>query len=150
MHSQTSPSLEARQPHRTDARRGKRERVAPGVYRRAGKYLVQFTDEAGNVRFKTTTARNLTEAKAERERLRVAARVGDAPIGDRSLTVAALAESFLARERGPLGRRSKSTVNTYEMQLRAHVVPLLGPKTKAADVRVQHVRRMVDKLVAKR
>jgi integrase len=135
-----------RTPHPTDAKRGVRERVAPGVFTRAGKYIVSFTDEAGRDHYKTTDARNLTEAKAIREQIRVGLRAGEIKIGDRSLTIAKLRDSFIARERGTLGTRSSRTVDLYAQRLEAHVLPFLG-RTRAADVTAQHIRRLVDRLV---
>jgi integrase len=73
---------------------------------------------------------------------------GEVEIGDRTLTVMALAESFLARERGVLGTRRKTTVDGYESQLRKHVLPVLG-KQKADDLTVQHVRSLIDELTAR-
>lgn len=134
-----------RSPHPTDAKRGPRKRVAPGVYTRAGKYLVFFTDEQGRERFRTTEARTLTEAKAIREQLRVGIRSGEVKIGDRSLTLAAATESFLTRERGQLGTRAPRTVDLYEQRLKSHVLPTLG-RTKCADIQVQNVRRLIDRL----
>jgi len=132
-------------PHRTDRKRGKRVRVAPGVYTRAGKFLVHYTDEQGREHFKTTSAKSLREAKAAREALRVGIRSGEVVVGDRTLTFAALAASFIERERGSLGSRSSRTVDLYEQRITSHVVPLLG-RMKVADLQVQHIRKLIDRL----
>lgn len=142
MHGQGSP-------HRTDRKRGSRVRVAPGVFTRAGKYLVSFTDEMGKEHLKTTSAKTLTEAKAIREQYRVGIRTGEVVVGDRTLTVAALVTSFIERERGPLGSRSPRTVDLYEQRLTKHVVPLLG-RMKVADVQVRHIRQLIDRLSEQR
>jgi integrase len=89
-----------------------------------------------------------TEAIAAHRRLVGGVESGEVEIGDRSLTVKALAESFLARERGVLGIRKRTTVDGYESQLETHVLPVLG-KYKADELTVQHVRSLIDKLTAK-
>jgi integrase len=141
--------------HRTDRKRGYRRRVAEGIFTRGDKYLAGFTDETGVDRTKTLgwvksdrhrDGLTLSEAKAERERLRVGIRRGEVVIGDRGLTVKTLIASFLERERGPIGKLAPRTLELREAQLRNHVLPLLGPNTKVADVQVQHVRRLIDKL----
>src|SRR3954454_24483146 len=40
-------------PHRTDRKRGNRKRVAPGVYERAGKYLISYIQSNGRERVET-------------------------------------------------------------------------------------------------
>jgi integrase len=85
-----------------------------------------------------------TEAISEYRALFVDVERGAVKIGDRSLTVAALVEDFIARERGPLGTRAASTVDAYETRLSLHVLPTLG-SMKADDVRVQHVRKLIDR-----
>jgi integrase len=72
---------------------------------------------------------------------------GDVKIGDRSLTLRALVEDFLARERGVLGTHATSSTDLYESRLRLHVLPTLG-SMKAGDVRVQHIRRLLDRYKA--
>jgi integrase len=91
----------------------------------------------------------LTQAKAERERLRTGIRSGDLVIGDRSLSVAALAASFIDRERSTLGSRSTRTVDLYEQRLNAHVVTTAVGRMKAADVKVAHIRKLRDRLIEK-
>jgi integrase len=88
-----------------------------------------------------------TEAIAHHRRLVVGVETGGVEIGDRSLTVRAMAESFLARERGVLGKRKATTVDGYESQLEKHVLPALG-RHKADELTVQHVRSLIDKLTA--
>jgi integrase len=84
-----------------------------------------------------------TEAIREFEHLFADVERGTAVIGNRSLTVRALVEDFLARERGQLGKLSAGTVNLYEIRLEQHVLPTIGTM-KVADVKVQHVRRLLD------
>ena len=88
-----------------------------------------------------------TEAIAAHRRLVGGVESGEVEIGDRSLIVKALVESFLAREYGVLGTRKKTTVDGYKSQLETHVLPVLG-KHKADELTVQHVRSLIDKLAA--
>ena len=60
-------------------RRGSRERVERGIWKRDGKWIVGFTDAEASWRTKTVSARNLTEARAAREKLCVDIRAGVAP-----------------------------------------------------------------------
>lgn len=134
-----------RTPHRTDAKRGPKVRVATGIYKRGGKYLIYYTDEQGRAHLKTTDAKNLTEARQLREALRVKIRAGEIKVGDRTLSLAGVVESFVARERSSLAARSSRTIDLYEQRLASHVVPRLG-RIKVADLNVQHIRHLVDRL----
>ena len=89
------------------------------------------------------------QARTEAGKLRDDLSRGKLSTGDRSLTVEQLAASFLEKERGPLGRLSPRTVDLYAQRLASHVVPALGPRTKVADVQVQDIRRMIDRVAAK-
>jgi integrase len=75
---------------------------------------------------------------------------GDVELGDRSVTVAALAASYLEREEGVLGTRAARTLELHRQRLNDHVIPALGGNTKAADVRVQQLRKMIDTLKTKK
>jgi integrase len=88
-----------------------------------------------------------TEAIVAHRRLVGDVSEGKVQIGDRSLTVRALAESFLAREQGVLGARKRTTIDGYRSQLDTHVLPLLGAR-KADQLTVQHVRSFIDTLTA--
>ena len=100
----------------------------------------------GKMRRLKLRARMKTDAVNEARGLSVDIDRGDVEIGDRSVTVALLAASFLDREEGALGTLGDRTVELYRQRLTNHVVPALGANTRAADVRVQHLRRMVDTL----
>jgi integrase len=89
-----------------------------------------------------------TEAVNAHRRLTVGVEEGAVKVGDRTLTLTALVEDFLGRERGVLASRKPSTVDLYEQRLRSHVLPTLGT-LKAEDLRVQHVRALVDRMRAK-
>lgn len=125
-----------RAPHRTDRARGSKKRVAPGVYTRAGRYLIGYTDPAGRERLRTlgwikTDAHpdglTLTEAKAHREKLRVDVREGVGVVPTRR-TFAEVVEEFLAayESRVERGERSRRTLECYRQHLYAHVLPTLG------------------------
>jgi integrase len=88
-----------------------------------------------------------TEAILAHKKLTVGDEEGEVKVGDRSLTMKALVEDFLARERGVLGQRTARTIDLYEQRLNDHVLPHYGTM-KADDLRIQHVRA-VDKLKAK-
>jgi integrase len=89
-----------------------------------------------------------TEAIAAHRKLVVGVESGEVEIGDRTLTVAAMVASFIARERGILATKAPSTVDLYETRLGKHVLPLIGT-SKADELTVQHVRSLIDKLTAK-
>lgn len=91
---------------------------------------------------------NKTEAILAHRKLVGGVAEGELQIGDRSLTVRQLCESFMEREDGPLGTRSASTRELYRSRLDLHVLPALG-SLKAVDVRVEHVRKFKDLLVAR-
>lgn len=131
-------------PHRTDAKRGRRERVAPGVYVRAGRYIVQYTDSEGRVRFKTTSARNLTEAKAEREKLRVDVRSGEAVVPSKA-TVKDVAEDFFATFESLVlaGEKSERTLELYRQRWRTHLEPRFG-RLRVQAVRAEHIARLLE------
>lgn len=98
---------------------------------------------------RTLQARTRAEARVEAGERRAELAHGKLVSGDRSLTVQALADSFLERERSSLGRLSPRTVDLYAQRLRSHVVPGLGPRTKVADVQVQDIRSMIDRVAAR-
>ena len=60
-----------------------------------------------------------------------------------------LLASYLEREAGPLGEVEATTLELRRLLLNRHVVPALGPKTKAVDVEAAHLRQMIDKLKLK-
>ena len=134
-------------PHRTDAKRGYRTRVATGVFLRAGRYSVSFADPTtGRERLKALpVGTNLTQAKAAREQFRVSVRTGEIVVGQR-MTVSELAASFFERESGALGARSNRTIDLYRQRVNHHLLPSLG-RMQVGDVRAQHLRRLVDQLV---
>lgn len=140
-------------PHtrRADARTW--SRVVSNLYREhvggkaTDRYRFQMESRRGR-RQENFQASTLTKAKARADELRSEVRGGQVGKVNRALTVQALVDSFIDRERGPLGRRAPRTVDIYEQRLRSHVVPLLGARSRVHEVTVQDVRRMVDSLRA--
>ncbi len=88
-----------------------------------------------------------TEAIAAHRKLVVGVDSGEIEIGDRTLTVKAMVDSFIARERGILTTKASSTVDLYETRLEKHVLPIIGTR-KADELTVQHIRSLIDKLTA--
>lgn len=113
------------------------------------KYESQFRQDGKMRRTAHPVDLTKTEAIAAHRRLVVGVESGEVKIGDRTLTVRAMAESFIARERSILATRKSSTVDLYELRLERHVLPVIG-KLKADEVTVQHVRSLIDKLTAKK
>jgi hypothetical protein len=106
--------------------------------------LRRFARMVGGVSvFERFTSLTLTEAKAHADTLRTRK---PSSFGDKSVTVESLATSYLERESGRHGKASARTVELRRSLLTNHVVPLLGPRTKAVDVDAASLRRMIEKL----
>jgi integrase len=125
----------------------------PGLWARhttdgAVVYELQRRD-AGRMRRIKLRATSKSEAIAEARDLAADLDRSEVALGDHSLTVAALKESYIERERSVLATRSARTIDLHEQLLRPHVVPLLGPRTKAAHVKAAHLRKMIDTLKAR-
>ena len=145
-------------PHRTDAKRGKRKRVAPGVFVRGGKFEISFTDPTGVDRMKTLgpvksdacpNGLSLKDAKAEREKLRVAIRAGEAVIPSR----ATFADVWVDFEQtlGSLvqsGERSERTLDHYRQQYKTHLEPRFG-RLPVQRVTPEHVASLLSDLRSK-
>ena len=122
-------------------------KVAPNLYRQGSSDRYRFARMKDGVSvFERFTAPTLTEAKAHANELRTK---DVSAFGDKSVTVEALAASYLERESGPHAKIAASTLAVRRYLLNGHVVPTLGPKTKAVDITPAHLRRMIDKLNAK-
>jgi hypothetical protein len=61
----------------------------------------------------------------------------------------AFAKVIPPHESGPNARIAKKTLDVRSQVLRSHVIPALGPKTKAVEVTAAHLRRMCDRLTEK-
>jgi integrase len=117
-------------PHRTDLKRGKRERVAPGVFRRESdpdptRFLI-FWNIDGREQSKVFHG-SLAQAKRERERLRVKTLEGEVVARTRK-TVTEVAEEFFAAFDAKVarGERGPRTVESYRQQFQSHIEPALG------------------------
>lgn len=102
---------------------------------------------AGRVK-RITLPRGITKTDAVKEarKLTVGIDAGEVAMGDRRLTLEELSSRFFASERGPLGRRSESTLTLYEGRMKKHVIPFLGVTTKVASITPGHVERLADHL----
>jgi integrase len=121
--------------------RGSRERVERGIWKRDGKWIVGFTDADGSWRTKTVAARNLTEARAAREKLRVDIRAGVAPAPTKA-TLADVAEDFFVMYTGLVraGEKSPRTLDNYKQRYRTHVECRLG-RIPVQALRSEHISR---------
>jgi integrase len=95
---------------------------------------------------KATTA---TDAVREADRLRVIA--AESGVQDGTVRLSVLVERFLDESRsgqyetarGPL---ASTTLDLYAQRLRSHVLPALGHSTRLRDVKVEHLRKLIDRL----
>jgi integrase len=122
-------------------RRGSRERVERGIWKRDGKWIVGFIDADGSWRTKTVAARNISEARAAREKLRVDIRAGFAAAPTKA-TLAEVAEDFFAMYDGLVraGEKSPRTLENYRQRYRTHVERSLG-RIQVQALRPEHVSR---------
>jgi integrase len=135
-----------------DSRSRREEKVpnAPGLYRTfiEGKPTTHYRFarmQNGVNAYKRFEAATLAEARATAAALWTE---GPALRIDRQVTVEALAERFVAWAETE-GKLAANTQAQRRHLLRAHVVPTLGPKLKAADVTAAHLRQMISKLERK-
>jgi integrase len=145
-------------PHRTDQKRGKRVRVAPGVFERAGKYLISYTDAEGvdhletlgPVKKRDGDGFTLTEAKAARERKRVNVRSG-ASAPPRRETVNEMATDFFAMFESLVsrGESSERTLGLYRQHYGTHIEKTIGRKRVQA-LRGQDISQFLSELRKKR
>jgi integrase len=121
--------------------RGSREKIERGIWKRDGKWIVGFTDADGSWRTKTVSARNLTDARAAREKLRVDIRAGVA-LTPTKATLADVAEDFFAMYDGLVraGEKSLRTLDNYKQRYRTHVESPLG-RIQVQALRPEHVSR---------
>jgi integrase len=121
--------------------RGSREKIERGIWKRDGKWIVGFTDADGSWRTKTVSARNLTEARAAREKLRVDIRAGVAP-APTTATLADVAQDFFAMYDGLVraGEKSPRTLENYRQRYRTHVEVPLG-RIHVQALRPEHISR---------
>ena len=142
-------------PHRTDQKRGNRQRVAPGIFVRAGKYEISYTDPSGVDRMKTLgpvksgndpNGLTLKDAKAEREKLRVRVRAGEVVVPSK-MTFADVADGFLTLFESLVeaGERSERTLDLYKQRNRCYLEPRFG-RLPIQNVAPEHVARLLAEL----
>jgi hypothetical protein len=110
----------------------RRVRVERGIYRQKnGKYAVCVRVD-GRARFRTLQAATLVEARAQREVLQRAGRLGDLPLSPR-LTFAEVSGRWLAEFEAKVtaGERRDRTLDLYRSQLHRHLLPRLGRRRLA-------------------
>jgi hypothetical protein len=86
-------------------------------------------------------ARNITEARAEREKLRVDIRAGVVPSPTKA-TLAEVASDYFEMYRGLVraGERAARTLEGYEQKYRTHIERPLG-RIPVQSLRAEHVSR---------
>jgi integrase len=97
----------------------------------------------------TLAATTQTDAVREADRLRVVS--AETGLSGGTLRLSTLVERFLAESRSgeyssPKGRLAASTLSLYSQRLNSHVIPTLGHSTRARDVKVEHLRKLIDRL----
>jgi integrase len=129
------------------AKAQRRVALGGGLYQKGSDRFLVIIRKDGAQHVKALQARNRTDAKREAPGV-IAELLGQRGIavGDRKVTLRQLADDFLAHEAGPSGRLSARTRELRRLLLDKHVLPLLGERTRAEDLSVAHVRRLIDKL----
>lgn len=148
MHDQPNPGP------RKDTR-GSRKRVAPGVFERAGKYLIAYVDGTGKEHVETLgairkpgqrTGITLRDAIAAREAKRVRLRSGEDVAPTRMTVAEAWADYSEALDaRVASGELAKRTAKLYKQRWTTHLEPSLG-RLQIQAVRASHVTRLLGEL----
>jgi integrase len=136
-------------PHRTDSKRGKRERLAPGIYRRQNdsdptRFLIFWSLDGAEC--SAVFHGTLAQAKKERERKRVKSDAGElvAPNRLRFSEVwneyEAMFESLVAT-----GEASQRTLDLYRQRYRTHLEKPLGNR-RIQDVQAKHLSDLLSGL----
>jgi integrase len=128
-------------------------RTVPNVYVRLdaqGRPRFEFQSKRnGKTTRVTLDASTPTDAVRETDRLRAVS--VEQGIGDGTLRLLTLAERFLAESRSgdyapPRGRLAASTLSLYQQRIESHVLPALGHSARTRDIRVEHLRWLIDRL----
>jgi integrase len=141
--------LDQRNPHRTDAKRGKRERLAPGIYRRQNdpdptRFLIFWSVDGAEC--SAVFHGTLAQAKKERERKRVKSDAGElvAPNRLRFSNVwseyESMFESLVAT-----GEASQRTLDLYRQRYRTHLEKPLGNR-RIQEVQAKHLSDLLSTL----
>jgi len=107
------------------------------------------TKRNGKTTRRTLSARTATDAVSEANRLRVVSE--EVGLGDGSLRLSTLANRFLTDARSgqyepPRGKLASSTLDLYAQRIVSHVLPALGHSARVRDVRVEHLRLLIDRM----
>ena len=136
-------------PHRTDARRGKRERLAPGIYRRQNdpdptRFLIFWSVDG--VECSAVFHGTLAQAKKERERKRVKSDAGElvAPNRLRFSGVWSEYESMF-ESLVSTGEASQRTLDLYRQRYRTHLEKALGNR-RIQEVQAKHLSDLLSTL----
>lgn len=140
-------------PHRTDRRRGRRIRVAPGIYQHEhdgdpNRYLISWQAD-GKTQWEVFYD-SLAKAKRERERKRVNTREGEL-VPRTNMTVAAVAEELLTQVEARVrrGERSSRTLEEYRSHWKNHLEGELG-RRRIQSITSADISRLVTRLRAKK
>jgi integrase len=127
-----------------------RETIGKNLYRHiaSGRYEIGYRDPStGRWIMKRLPARNVTEARRQIREILGKVETGEIRPADRSVTLRDLVDAYLAHERDGLGHLAPRTVDVYEQRLRDHVLRLLGPRTRVADLTVTEIRlSLIDRM----
>jgi integrase len=136
-------------PHRTDLKRGTRQRVAPGIFRRsndpdATRFLLFWSVDG--VECSEVFHGTLTQAKKERERKRVKADAGELVVPSR-ITFAevwdeyeGMLESLVATD-----ELSQRTLDLYRQRYRTHLEQPLG-RRRVQEIQAKHLSDLLSAL----
>jgi integrase len=131
-----------------------RETLAKNLYRHlaTGRFEIGYRDPtSGRWIMQRLDARNVTEAKRQVREILGKVETGELRPADRSITLRALIDAYLAHERDGLGSLSPRTIDLYQQRLEDHALRLLGARTRVADVSVAHIRRrLIDRMKRER
>jgi integrase len=129
-----------------------RETISKNLYRHiaSGRFEIGYRDPStGRWIMKKLEARNITAARRQVRELLGKVETGELRPADRKVTLRDLASAYIAHERDGLGTLAASTVVLYEQRLEQHVLRLLGPRTRVADITVVDLRvRLIDPMKA--
>ena len=107
------------------------------------------TKVAGKTSRITLDAATATDAIREADRLRVVS--ADVGICDGKLRLDALVRRFMAESRSgeyapARGAMAATTLDLYEQRLDSYVIPALGASIRVRDIKVEHLRRLIDRM----
>jgi integrase len=136
-------------PHRTDLKRGTRQRVAPGIFRRsndpdATRFLLFWSVDG--VECSEVFHGTLTQAKKERERKRVKADAGELVVPSRITFAevwdeyAGMLESLVATD-----ELSQRTLDLYRQRYRTHLEQPLG-RRRVQEIQAKHLSDLLSAL----